>query len=503
MSPSDLIYGSVPSIDGAIHAAALSDVATTGLRYFDAVVIVYFLVLNSIFLVLMVIAARSLSSTMQPMTQTEKDEIFASPLTPGVSMIVPAFNEAVHIVQSVRGMLELRYPDLEVIVVDDGSTDETFPRLDAAFDLVEVDYTMSDEVEHIGEVLSVHRAANGEPLLVIRKTNAGRRSDPINVGLNAARKELVGLTDADSILDEEALLHMVAPFLDDPRRVVAVGGTVRVVNGTSVDGGRVRSPRMPDAWLARIQIVEYLRSFLMGRVAWSRLQCLLIVSGAFGLFRRETVVAVGGLDLHSLGEDAELVTTLHQTLRDQDIDYRVVFTPEPVCWTEAPATTAQLRMQRRRWSRGLAELLWKHRRMIGNPRYGRIGLVVLPYYLVFELLGAAIELTGFAVMTIGLLLGLVDVGTLLLFTAAAWAYGLLVSVVAMAIEEFSFHRYERWRDLVAIVLASMVEIVIFRPLHAFWRLEGLVSALRRTEGSWDPLDRAGFEDDEQLVGADR
>ncbi|MCP5026752.1 MAG: glycosyltransferase family 2 protein [Actinomycetia bacterium] len=471
----------------------MKDLLLRGLLLFDHVVLAYFLVLNTVLLFLMMIAARAVSRAGPRMNATEADEIFASPFTPGVSMIVPAFNEEVHIVQSVRSILELKYPDLEVIVIEDGSTDGTFAALRDAFDLGAVEYVLAEDVPHLGETVSVHRSRRGEPLLVIRKANTGRRSDPINVGINAARKTLIGITDADSVMDEGALLQMVQPFLDDPDRVIAVGGTIRVVNGTIVEGGRVQSPNQPRSWIARIQVLEYLRSFLLGRVAWARLNALLIVSGAFGLFRRDVVVDAGGLDLYSLAEDAELVTRLHRDLRKQGADYRIEFTAEPVCWTEAPDTSSQLRRQRRRWSRGLAELLWKHRTMIGNPRYGRIGLVVMPYYLVFELLGAVVELTGFIAVAIGLSLGVVDVRFMLLFMAASWAYGLLVSTATLAIEEFTYHRYEGWRDLGISLLASLGEAILYRPLHAFWRLEGLWAAARRTEASWDALVRTGFD----------
>ncbi|MCP4223662.1 MAG: glycosyltransferase family 2 protein [Actinomycetia bacterium] len=466
------------------------------LTLFDHIVIVYFVVLNSILLLLMVVAAWAVAQAGTRMTATEADEIFASPFTPGISMIVPAFNEQVLIVESVRSMLDLKYPDLEVVIVDDGSTDGTFAELRDAFDLEPAEYVLADDVPHIGEVLSAHRSRRGDPLVVIRKANTGRRSDAINVGINATRKPLIGITDADSVMDESALLHMVQPFLEDPERMVAVGGTIRVVNGTTVAGGRVQSPSQPRTWLARIQVLEYLRSFLLGRVAWSKMNGLLIVSGAFGLFRRDVVVSADGLDLDSLAEDAELVTRLHRDLRREGVDYRIGFTSEPVCWTEAPGTASQLRRQRRRWSRGLAELLWTHRSMIGNPRYGRIGLIVIPYYLLFELLGAVVEVTGFFVVLVGLGLGVVDIKFMLLFMVAAWVYGLLVSAATLAIEEFSYHRYERWGDLGISVLASVGEAVFYRPLHAVWRLEGLIAAIRKTESSWDPLQRTGFDSQE-------
>ncbi len=462
------------------------------LDLFNATILVYFVVLNTIYLVLTLVAARTVRRGIDRVSELELDEIFASPITPGVSIVVPAYNEEVHIVDCVRSILELRYPDLELIVVDDGSTDSTFARLDEEWDLEQVRYVLAKDVPQLGKVLSVYRSRR-DRLIVVRKTNTGRRSDPINVGINAARKQLIGITDADSVLDEASLLHMVKPFMDDPERLVAVGGTIRVVNGTPVQGGRVGDPRVPHSWLARVQVLEYLRSFLVGRVGWADLDGLLIVSGAFGLFRRDILVRLDGLDLHSLAEDAELITRLHRRLRDTNTDYRIAFCPEPVCWTEVPESAGQLRRQRRRWSHGLAGLLSKHREMIFNPRYGRIGMVVLPYFLFFELLGALIEMIGFVVIALGLYFGVVDVYFMLLFIAVAWVYGILVSVAALAIEESSYHRYTHWRDLMMTLAATIVETTVFRPMHAWWRVEGLVLAMRGKAGEWDELERTGFE----------
>ncbi len=477
----------------------MSEFAIAGFEVFNATVLVYFLVLNTIYLALTVIAARAVSHRMRRTTDTELDEIFANPMTPGVSVVVPAYNEELGIVDCVRSILALRYPKLEVVVVDDGSTDETFALLRQEWDLEEVHQVLPHDVPHIGAVRSVHRSRTGAQIVVVRKDNTGRRSDPVNVGINAARNPLVAVTDADSVLDADSMLHMVKPYLEDPARTVAVGGTIRVVNGTAVAAGELGTPRQPKSWLARVQVLEYLRSFLVGRVGWAEVDGLLIVSGAFGLFRRDVLVRVDGLDLDSLAEDAELITRIHRRMRDTATDYRIAFSPEPVCWTEVPGTVGQLRRQRRRWSHGLADLLSKHREMIGNRRYGRIGVVVLPYYLLFELLGAVLEMTGFLVVAAGLYFGLIDVGFMLLFLAVAWLYGVMVSVAALAIEEFSYHRYSRWRDLGAALLASVFEVTLFRPMHAFWRLEGLVLAVRGTAGEWDALERAGFVHESEPV----
>jgi cellulose synthase/poly-beta-1,6-N-acetylglucosamine synthase-like glycosyltransferase len=273
---------------------------------------------------------------------------------------------------------------------------------------------------------------------------------------------------------------------------VAAGGSVRVANGCQVDSGRVVDVRMPHRWIERIQVVEYLRSFLLGRAGWSRLRSLLIISGAFGLFRRDLLVEVGGFDPTCIGEDAEMVTRLHRHLREQRRAYDVVFVAEPVCWTEVPGSTAVLATQRRRWSTGLVEVLWIHRWMIGNPRYGRIGLGAMPYFLVFEMLGAVVEVFGLAVVAIGVALGVVAVEFALLLAAVAVGYGLLLSLLAITVEEFSYRRYRSWRDLGLALLASVVENLGYRQLHAWWRVQGIVGAMRDRPSPWEVVPRTGF-----------
>ena len=460
---------------------------------FDYFVLGYFLVLNTLYLFLTALAAVAVARTWRSTGIEGTDDIFANPLTPAVSVVVPAFNEESSVVDSARSILGLRYPELEVIVVDDGSTDATFERLRVAFDLVKAQRVVPGRVPSLGRVLGVYRSRANTSLVVVRKENTGRRSDPLNVGIDVARCPLVCMVDADSVLDEDALLRVVKPFVEDPVRVVAVGGVVRAANGSRIEGGRVVAPRMPDSWVARIQVLEYLRSFLFGRTAWAKLGGLLIISGAFGIFRRDLLVSVGGLDLDTVGEDAELVTRLHRTLRRAGEEYRIAFVAEPVCWSEVPSTLRMLGRQRRRWGRGLAEVLWKHRRMVGNPRFGFIGSVVLPYYVVFELLGAIVELFGVLAVTLGLVLGLVNLPFALLFVAVAFGYAIFLSVAALALEEFSFHRYPGWHDLVVALGAAVLENVGYRQLHAWWRLRGLAAAVVGKPAEWQSLTRHGFQ----------
>jgi cellulose synthase/poly-beta-1,6-N-acetylglucosamine synthase-like glycosyltransferase len=459
----------------------------------DWAIFAYFVALNSSYLVLIGLAGMEFAGHLRRQPFAGGDDMFRSPLTLPVSLIVPAYNEGAGIVAAVQAMTALRYPRYEIVVVDDGSTDDTFERLRGQFDLVEVPRVVPGEVPYRSQVLSVHVArAHPETLTVVRKTNGGK-SDALNVGINLSRHPLVCMVDADSVLDPDALLAVAKPFGDDPLRVAACGGVVRIANGCTVVGGRVVDVRMPRRWLLRIQVVEYLRAFLMGRTGWSRLGGLVVISGAFGIFRRDLVVRVGGMAYDTIGEDAELVVRLHHHLRERREDYRVIFVAEPVSWSEAPASLRVLGRQRRRWHRGIAEILRKHRGMIANPRYGRIGLIALPYYVVFELFAPFIELAALVLVPLGLWVDAVDLDFAWRFALVAYGYGLLVSLVALVIEEVSFHRYPRWSDLWRGVLAALLENFGYRQVLAVWQVAGAASAWRGRQAVWGSMHRQGFD----------
>ncbi len=474
-----------------------------GLRYvisaiMDVVatpVLIYFLVYNTSLLVLIGLAAWEFVRQNRKKGFAGREEAASSQLAPGVSVVVPSFNEEVVIVATVQALLSMRYPCHEVIVVDDGSTDAMVEQLRAAFDLVPVQREVPSDIPTRGAVVDVHIPRDGRTrLVVVRKENSGK-SDAINVGINAAVEPLIVFIDADSILDPDALIVVTKPFADDPTRVVATGGIIRAVNGCKIRDGRIVEVNLAKPWIVRIQVVEYLRAFMLARMGWSRFSALILISGAFGMFRRDVLVEVGGLNPDSIGEDFELVIRIHRHMIANRRDYRIQLVAEPVSWTEVPVTATVLRSQRKRWHRGLWETLWKYRGMLFNPRYGKVGLVAIPYYWAFELIAPLLEFVGLVLVVLGFALGVVNTPYALLFMAVAYGYAIFVTLAAVAVEELTFRKYTRWRDLGAILLASMLENVGYRQATAWWRLEGWWASLRGKKQVWGTMTRQCFDDE--------
>jgi cellulose synthase/poly-beta-1,6-N-acetylglucosamine synthase-like glycosyltransferase len=449
----------------------------------------YFAILNGLYLFLTLLAWREMGSEVRSRGYLGLDEVFRSPLTPGVSVLVPAFNEQAVIVESVRSLLALRYPIHEVVVVNDGSTDETLAVLRDAFDLASVRKVVRDSIP-TKPIRGTYVSRTHPNLLVVDKENGGR-SDALNVGINAARHPYVCVIDADSLLEEDALLKVAKPILDDPELLAATGGTIRIANGCVIDHGRVVEVRLPKSRFATVQVLEYFRSFLVARVGWSRLNALGIISGAFGLFHRPVLETVGGYWTETVGEDFELTLRLHRYLRDRGEPYRIAFISDPVCWTEAPTEFSTLGRQRRRWQRGLWEGLRRHARLIGRPRYGILGLVAMPYFVLFEFLSPLFALLGLVVTLLWWLLGGLSTVYFLAFVAVSIGLGLLLTISALALEEFSYQRYRKRREIARLVWYAVLENLGFRQLHDVWRAIGYVD-IARGKKSWGAQQRRGF-----------
>lgn len=464
-------------------------VVRDALVLFSAISFVYFLILNSTYLALTALAWKQIGTEVRRRPYLGLEDVFRSPVTPGISVLVPAFNEEAVIVESVRSLLSLRYPTHEVVVSNDGSTDETLDALVRAFDLAPVRLALRDVVTS-APIRATYVSRQHPNLLVIDKENGGR-SDALNAALRVATHPYVCVIDADSLLEEDALLKVAKPILDDPGLVVATGGAIRVVNGCRVDHGRVIDVRLPKSRLATIQVIEYIRAFLVARVGWSRHNALGIISGAFGVFDRRILEAVGGYWTDTVGEDFELTLRLHRYLRERDEPYRITFVPDPVCWTEVPEQFSTLSRQRRRWQRGLWQGLRRHQTMMLNKRYGTIGMVSMPHFALFEFLSPVFALGGLLITLVLGLLSELAVSYVLAYVFVTLGFSLLLTLAAFAVEEFGFHRYRRRREIFRLLAYTVVECIGFHQLHDLWRAIGYVDIARGTT-SWGAQQRRGF-----------
>lgn len=409
-------------------------------------------------------------------------------LWPPVSLIVPCYNEQATIATSVRSLLQLEYPEFEIVVINDGSSDATLDVLVREFALAPFPEAYRARLR-TQAVRAVYRSARHGNIRVIDKQNGGK-ADALNAGINDARYPLFCSVDADSILSRDSLKRVVEPFLEDVD-TVAAGGTVRIANGCTVQEGFLVAPGLPRNPLALVQVIEYLRAFLFGRLGWSPINALLIISGAFGVFRKEAVVEAGGYRTDTLGEDMELVVRLHHQRRLAGKPCRITFVPDPICWTEAPEDLATLRRQRVRWQRGLAESLALNRGLLFHPKGGTPGWLAFPFMLVFEWFGPVVEVAGYAFMLVAFLLGIVSLQALAVFLFAAIGLGVLLSVNALLLEEISFHIYTRARDTLRLVIAVLIENFGYRQLNSLWRLYGLFRWITGARGDWGKMQRRG------------
>jgi len=451
----------------------------------------YYLASNVAYLAMLVVALKTSLAHQRRLQSHRLKWIKETPLAPPITIISPAHNEEGSIRVAVRNLLELDYPHLEVIVVNDGSQDRTFEELRDEFRLRLVRAVYVPEAKS-APVRGLYRSEVDARLLVVDKEPGGSKADAVNAGLNAATSPYVCVVDADSILERDALLRIMVPILNDPKRVVAVGGIIRVLNGSEIARGQLRRVRLPRKSIEVIQVVEYLRAFLIGREAWGQGNMLMIISGAFGVFRTDLVRAVGGYRPQAIGEDFDLVARMHRHLRQQGMDYHIQFVPDPMCWTEVPSDLKSLGRQRARWQKGLVDVLWSSRDMLFKWRYGRIGTVALPYLWLFELLAPIIEIGGIATIVLAACLGVLSREFFAQFLLFGYAFATMISIGSVLQEEITYKRYNDWQDVARLVSYCFLEHFPYRQLHMVWRLQGLWQYLRR-DNVWRPLTRKGLE----------
>lgn len=449
----------------------------------------YFVVVNLGYMMLNAVALSAIYKYMQRRAMEGVEKQF-SRLKPPVSILIPAYNEAATISSSVRSMLQLNYSEYEVVVINDGSRDDTLAALTRDFGLVMVPEAVRRRLES-KPVRGAYISRLHPNLRVIDKENGGK-SDSLNAGINASRFPLFCCVDADSILEHDSLTKVVQPFLEDPH-TIAAGGSVRAVNGCTVSGGHLLKSALPKNPVALFQIIEYFRGYLIGRLGWSELNSLMIISGAFGLFKKEAVIEAGGYDTKTVGEDMELVVRLHRLMREKRKKYSISFIPDPVCWTEVPEDLVTLRSQRIRWQRGLAESISLNRSLLFSRHGGMVGWFTMPFLIAFELFGSVIEVAGFFFTIIGFLLGVVSLKAFLVFIFLAIGLGVMLSVNSLLIEELSFKVYKKPSNALTLFLFAVAENFGYRQYNSWWRVVGLWRFAAGKRGGWGEMKRRGLE----------
>lgn len=449
--------------------------------------LVYFLGLNASYLMLTFISLISIGRYMQTERFRRLPGMY-SRLMPPVTVIIPAYNEEKTIVDTVDSVLQLDYPNLEVVVVNDGSTDSTLDRLKNNYDLQKEPISYERSID-TAEVRSPYRSTEHGELRVIDKENGGK-ADALNAGVNIAESPFVCCIDADSILERSSLKALIRPFLLDPD-TVAAGGTVRIGNGCDIESGFLKNPNVSNNILAGFQVVEYLRAFFFGRLGWEPMNSVMIISGAFGLFKRWALLEVDGFESETISEDMELILKLHRSGIDNDRDYRIHYVPDPVCWTEVPEDLNSLRAQRIRWQTGLCESMWFNRSLLFDSKGGWLSWLGYPWMVIFEWFGPIIESAGYVYMTVGLIVGFVSMEVFLVFTFLAIALGMMVSMSALVVDEISFHVYSGFRHLPILFLYSIIENLGYRQVNTLWRLIGIFRWLIG-QADWGDVTRRGI-----------
>ena len=444
------------------------------------------------YLGLTIFSAITLRKYLRKNSYVDYNSIVSSPLAPSLSVIAPAYNESRSIVDNIRTLLSLYYNNYEVVVINDGSSDDSLDKIIEAYELEKVNYYFDYRLP-CERIRGVYKSRNRsfKRLTVIDKVNGGK-ADTLNAGLNVCRNDLVVSIDADSIMEPDALLKLVKPFMEaKERRVIGAGGVIRIANSCEIAGGHIKKINLPKQFLPRAQVMEYTRAFLMGRMAWSELDGLLLISGALGMFDREVVIQAGGYSTKTVGEDMELVVRIRRYMAEHGIDYDVVYIPDPLCWTEVPANWKVLARQRSRWTRGTMETLYTHRKLFLNRKYGKLGLLGYPYWLLFEYLAPIIEFLGILWFFFLVITSQLNWPFFLLLTGFVYFFAVSLSIWAVLFEEVTFHKYERRRDVLRLVGTAFLEPLFYHPMVMLMSIKGNIDKLFNKK-SWGKMERKGF-----------
>ena len=460
---------------------------------FENFFLIYAFCVFGLYAWLAVVSARELIKTHYHARNTNYDAIISSPFAPMITVIAPAYNESLSIVENIKALLTLYYPNFEIVVVNDGSRDNTLEMAIEAFDLEKVTYLVDSKIpcqEIRGIYKSRKKAFNN--LTIVDKLNGGK-ADALNSGINIAKGDYFISIDVDSIIDPYALQKMIKPFLEEPhRKVIATGGVIGIANSCKIVDGQLVEIDVPSNLWARFQVIEYNRAFLMGRMAWSRLDGLLLISGALGLFDKEVAISCGGYYTKTVGEDMELVVRMREYMARQKIEYKVGYIPDPLCWTEVPSNLKVLGRQRNRWTRGSIDTLFIHWNIFFNPKYGFMGMVSHPFWVFFEWLAPIIEFLGIVYFTVIAFLGNPNWPFFFVMLFFVYSFAITFSTYAILYDVLSYNRYKKKRMIIKLLLTAWIEPILFHPLVVYWALRGNFDYFIRKKRTWGNMSRVGF-----------
>lgn len=455
-------------------------------------ILAYAILIMSSYLILAYLSAKELRSYLKKNSFVDYSVLLTSELAPKLSLIAPAYNEGFTIEENVKSLLSLNYNSYQVIVVNDGSKDNSMEILIKKYDLILSEVEVREQIK-TKEIKGIYRSRNAafKKLIVVDKENGGK-ADALNAGLNIAEYPYVVCIDVDCILDKDALLKLAKPFLESyGKRIIATGGVVRIANQCVIKNGRLVEVNVPDRMLSRIQVLEYLRAFLLGRMAWGRLDGLLLISGAFGAFDKEIALLAGGYSTKTVGEDMELVVRMRRYMLENKLPYSVSYIPDPLCWTEAPEEFKIFKKQRSRWMRGTIETLGFHKKMFLNPNYKFLGMISIPYWTLFEFLAPGIEFIGLIMTVFFLISGMLNWHFFILLLLFVYTFAIFFSVIALYGEERTYHKYPKQADFLKLLLAALIEPLYFHPITVYAALVGYKEKVMGTKG-WGEMTRKGF-----------
>jgi cellulose synthase/poly-beta-1,6-N-acetylglucosamine synthase-like glycosyltransferase len=419
--------------------------------------------------------------------------ILKSNYIPGVSIIAPAFNEGATVVNNVKSLLSLNYPKFEIVLVNDGSSDDTLQKLIKEYELIKVDFYYEEKIK-AATIRGHYKSRNPlyYKLLVVDKENAKSKADACNAGINSTKYSLFICTDVDCILKNDTIIKLAKPFIETKKRVIATGAGIRISNSCEVKDGFLVKIHFPKGWLPRFQELEYVRAFLFGRMAWNEINGLLLVSGALGMFDKEIAIVAGGYWHKSLGEDMELVTRMRKYMYDNKLPFSIKYIPESLCWTEVPTTKKVFIRQRVRWSRGLAQTLYLHKNVFFNPKYQRTGFLIFPYFFFFEFLIPILEVIGLIVLILSFFILHEDYINFIYLSLTVYLFYIIVTFISILLDDIIYKNYANTKEIIILVMMAIIEPFLYHPINVYASLKGYYHFFRHKELSWGNMERQGF-----------